>query len=313
MPDLNVYTSTGSKLIHHPDVVKKWQRGFPTPVSLQLGPTSRCNLNCSFCSNAHREVHEDLDFDDLVDFMFGLKYFLGTKTVEITGGGDPTLYPQINELIDFLYGLGLEVGMITNGTLLKTKIEQECLDMLKWVRISMNSLKYVDHIDIPEIKGTLGFSFVWNNETELSKFEKVRDYVREYNPKYVRLVTDCLASDKDQKRISLHLSQIASELGSPYMFQPKTYQTPKECWWGYFKPFLLHNGWVYPCSSVVLNNTADRSFHKKFRMVHMDKFKELYEKEVIPFDNQHCDRCVFFKQNDICSEIRNPNEMVNFI
>lgn len=313
MPDLNVYTSTGSKLIHHPDVVKKWQRGLPTPISLQLGPTSRCNLNCSFCSNVHREVHEDLDFDDLVDFMFRLKFFLGTKTVEITGGGDPTLYPQINELIELINGLGLEVGMITNGTLLKTKIEKECLDMLKWVRISMNSLKYVDHIDIPEIKGTLGFSFVWSNETKLSEFEKVREYVKKYNPKYVRLVTDCLASGEEQKINSLNLSQIASELGSPYMYQSKIFQTPKECWWGYFKPFLLHNGWVYPCSSVVLNNTADRSFHKKFRMVHMDEFADLYDKEIIPFDTQHCDKCVFFKQNDICSKTRNPNEMVNFI
>ncbi len=312
MPDLNVYTSTGSKLIHHPDVVKKWQRGFPTPVSLQLAPTSRCNLNCSFCSNVHREIHEDLDFDDLVEFILGLN-FLGLKTVELSGGGSPTLYPQINELIELINGLGLEVGMITNGTLLKTKIEQECLDMLKWVRISMNSLKYVDHIDIPEIKGTLGFSFVWSNETDWEAFNKIQEYVKEHNPKYVRLVTNCLASDEDQRINSLLLSRIVSELGSPYMFQPKTYRTPKECWWGYFKPFLLHNGWVYPCSSVVLNNTADRSFHEKFRMVYMDKFKEFYEKEVIPFDTENCSHCVFFEQNRICAEIRNPNEMVNFI
>ena len=312
MPDLNVYTSTGSKLIHHPKVVQKWKQGYATPISLQLAPTSRCNLKCSFCSNVHRESHEDLDFNKLVDLLPKWQD-LGMKTVEITGGGDPTLYRHINELIEYIDILGLEMGMISNGVLLKDKIKEENLNRLKWLRISMNCLEFVDSIDIPDIKGTLGFSLVWHKDITFNVFSAVRDHAAKYDPAYVRIVTDCLASDAEQEESSEHLSQLVARYGSPFMYQPKIYKTPKECWWGYFKPFLLHDGWVYPCSSVVLNTKADRSFHEKYRLVRMENLVNYYFDQVSPVDTQLCDRCVFFEQNKICAEIRNPNEMVNFV
>src|SRR3990167_9053877 len=90
------------------------------------------------------------------------------RTVEITGGGNPILYPQINELITYLVNEGLEVGLITNNPL--DRITQKNLDKLTWLRIS---LAYLDKenffkpnnakpINIPTIKGDLGFSYVWN-------------------------------------------------------------------------------------------------------------------------------------------------------
>jgi MoaA/NifB/PqqE/SkfB family radical SAM enzyme len=83
---INTYTSTGSKLIYHPVVVNKlrWE-GKATPISLQVGPTSRCNLNCVFCSNANRETHEDLEIGQLKRVIKELR-FIGLKTVEWTGG-----------------------------------------------------------------------------------------------------------------------------------------------------------------------------------------------------------------------------------
>ena len=57
---IRTFTSTGTKLIHHPDVVKKLQVDrIASPISLQVAPTSRCNLKCVFCSNANRSKHED--------------------------------------------------------------------------------------------------------------------------------------------------------------------------------------------------------------------------------------------------------------
>jgi len=312
MPDLNTYTSTGSKLIHHPKAIKRWKQGYATPISLQLAPTSRCNLKCSFCSNVNRDSYENLDFEDLTSLMPTWKR-MGMKSVEITGGGECCLYPQINELIEFIDNLGLEIGMISNGVLLKDKIKKENLNRLKWLRISMNCLEFVDSIDIPDIKGTLGFSFVWHKDVIFNVFNKVREYAAKHDPKYVRIVTDCLASDEEQKKNSEHLSQLATRYGNPFMFQPKVYKTPKECWWGYFKPFLLHDGWIYPCSSVVLNTKADRSFHEKYRLVRMENLVNYYFDKASPVDTQLCNRCVFFEQNKICAEIRNPNEMVNFI
>ena len=49
---VNTYTSTGSKLVYHGNAIKRIvDHRLGTPISLQIAPTSRCNLNCIFCSN----------------------------------------------------------------------------------------------------------------------------------------------------------------------------------------------------------------------------------------------------------------------
>ena len=128
---IHTFTSTGNKLIHHPKVVNKIKRERKgAPVSIQIGPTSRCNLSCSFCSNANRTKHEDLDPVMLVDFLMHMKD-LGAKAVEWTGGGDPTMYENINYFLEFAGLAGFEQGMITNGILLREKIDEDNLNRLK--------------------------------------------------------------------------------------------------------------------------------------------------------------------------------------
>ena len=128
MDNLRTYTSTGFKLIHHPDVIQrmKLQKRI-MPISLQVAPTSRCNLNCSFCSNANRRKHEDLGLRPLSLILNELSR-LDLKTVEWTGGGDPTLYEGINEIIKVASFCGLEQGFITNGTLVKQVLTRDSLD-----------------------------------------------------------------------------------------------------------------------------------------------------------------------------------------
>jgi MoaA/NifB/PqqE/SkfB family radical SAM enzyme len=40
---------------------------------------------------------------------------IGLSGVEFTGGGEPTLHPQFNEIVEFCYDIGLKVGLCTNG------------------------------------------------------------------------------------------------------------------------------------------------------------------------------------------------------
>ena len=55
-----------------------------------------------------------------------------------------------------------KIGLISNGIQVVENIDKENLDELQWLRISLNSLDYVEDIQVPSIKGTLGFSYVWN-------------------------------------------------------------------------------------------------------------------------------------------------------
>ena len=312
MDYLEIYTSTGNKLVHHPVVVNKIKReNKGTPVSISVGPTSRCNLNCSFCSNANRTKHEDLDREELITILGKLRV-LGLKTIEMTGGGDPTMYEHINFIIAFAEKIGLEQGMITNGILLREKVTQENLNRLKWLRISMNCLDYVWAVDIPKIKGTLGFSYVMNVNTSESVLKNLHEHVEKYNPKYVRIVTNCLATDEEQRFNNNKYGAMVEKMGPPYFYQPKEFQHSNNCYWCYFKPFLLHDGYVYPCSSVVLNSDANGKFHEKYRWCKMTELSEMYEKKMVSFDVSSCNHCVFKSQNDLVDMILNP-EMENFV
>jgi len=307
-----IFTSTGIKLIHHPEVVKKIQdKKMASPISLQIGPTSRCNLKCSFCSNANRTKHEDLDLFETTLLLTRLAD-QGLKTVEWTGGGDPTMYDQINRLIEMAGMLGLEQGMITNGILLRDKLTEKSLGSLKWVRVSINSLEYVDEVRLPEIKGTLGFSYVINEKMTDDVVQRIQQHVEKYNPEYVRVVTNCLATDSEQKRNNEIYSKLIEKWGKPYFYQPKVFERSKECYWCYIKPFVLHDGFVYPCSSVVLNEHAEGKFHERYRWTRMEDLQYKYEEEMKPFPTYNCNHCVFKQQNDLVDMILNP-VMENFV
>jgi MoaA/NifB/PqqE/SkfB family radical SAM enzyme len=310
MSKVRTFTSTGKKLLHHTEAVELFKRDrLGTPISLQVGPTSRCNLKCKFCSNVNRKKHQDLDTYQLQNVILKLLAF-GLKTVEWTGGGDPTLYKGINEMIVFCNKCDLEQGMITNGVELN-KIDT--FEHLKWLRISMNCLEYVDDIEIPDLPHlTMGFSFVHDNPRP-EVLRKLDKYVTKFKPTYVRIVPNCQATDEEQNRNNEIIGSMVEGWGEPYFYQPKMFNRPDECFWCYFKPFLLHDGWVYPCSSVVLNENAGRSFHNKYRWVRMEKLPSMYESRALPCPTNHCDHCVFYDQNADLASLAHPTGMENFV
>ncbi len=306
------WTSTGGKFIHHPEVVKLvMNEKKALPISLQVAPTSRCNLNCVFCSNTNREVHEDIDFDEMLSVIYGLES-LGLKTIEWTGGGDPLMYSSIRDIVDFCHDVGLKQGLITNGLLL-WEYNLEWLNKFDWIRVSMNSLDYVNKFSIPNISGILGFSYVMNEKTTTTTLYQLKKYTDRHNPEYVRIVPNCQSTFAEQERNNKLLSERVSKWGRPFFYQAKKFETPKNCWWCYFKPFLLHDGYVYPCSSVVLNDQADQQFHDKYRWVKATLLKRKYDYEMVPFETGQCNKCVFQPQNDLIESLVNPNGMEMFV
>jgi organic radical activating enzyme len=306
------FTSTGSKLIHHPEVTHRLNKeGKATPISLQVAPTSRCQLKCAFCSNANRKEHEDLDLLEIIELITQLKEH-GLKTVEWTGGGDPTMYHSIWTAILIAHEFGLEQGFITNGLLLH-KMEKSILDMLSWIRISMNCLDYVSQVKLPRIKGVLGFSYVMNEKTTADILHNLNDHVRCYGPEYVRIVPNCQATVEQQIDNNRKYSELVRDWGYPYFYQAKNFESPERCWWGYFKPFVLHDRSVFRCSSVVLNPGSEFTFHRRFKWCDMSELPSKYEKPIEPYIPENCQHCVFKGQNDLVDGIIHKNGLENFI
>jgi MoaA/NifB/PqqE/SkfB family radical SAM enzyme len=64
----------------------------------------------------------------------------GVPAVFFTGGGEPTLHPDILEIVEYVLYKGIELGMITNGA----KISKDWLEVLKnpnfkWIRFSLDA------------------------------------------------------------------------------------------------------------------------------------------------------------------------------
>ena len=314
MNKLDVYTSTGLKILRHGEELTKWNKGIPRPQSLQVAPTEKCSLSCSFCSVAKRSKRLELPFDELCD---ATQQFidLGIKTVEITGGGDPLMYPQINEYLAFLFAAKLQVGMITNSLGINKVLDKELLNQLTWIRISSNVLDYKDRIHIPEgYPGTLGFSYCWTEGfSTKEQLQRIQAIALANNVKYIRVVPDCLGDREKINRQDTLLIPLIRELGEPFFYQQKDFGTPNQCYLAYWKPFLYCDGYVFPCSSTVLNQDADRTFNEKYRWCHWKDVKKIYGESVVSaIDASLCDHCVFCAQNATLEFALNKQSMEDF-
>lgn len=303
------YTSTGEKLLAWPEVLAKLKRyRLPTPINLQISPTNACNLNCQFCSVANRDQSLELPLEDILRFIDELSISGTTKAVEITGGGEPTLYPQINELIDEVKRRGFSIGLITNGLQLCNFVPDCFLAKLTWIRISVNTLEDTGEIQIPKVKGPmLGFSYVWGKPGGEDFLRSLVQLSKKHRVEYVRLVPNCL---EDVTLIQDTLGEIAISLGPPIFFQGKVPRRPEMCYTGYIKPFLYSDGYVYPCNAVSLPLEAKLDFPKSIAMFHMKEASTWMQTKVEgiqTFRYAYCKSCRFANQNDLLDTVMNGN------
>jgi MoaA/NifB/PqqE/SkfB family radical SAM enzyme len=106
------------------------------PVLVEISPTNDCNAKCPWCfyvSSNYKQKHskDNLDKDILLqalDDMAGM----GVNAVSWTGGGDPSVYPWINDAIYHAYSLGLLQAMFTNAYVPIAHPEY-----MQWIRITV--------------------------------------------------------------------------------------------------------------------------------------------------------------------------------
>lgn len=296
--EVDTFTSTGQKILKHPDLINYMNQGKIRPQSLQLAPTNKCNLKCSFCSVAKRKLLDEIPVHEVFEILQRFREY-GTETVEISGGGEPMLHPAINEIILQAYSLGYKIGLITNGTLLDKLLHPKHLD---WLRISANSLDYNKEIFIPKLRpdAYLGFSYCFDYEGDstIETLLKIKDLAIKHNARYVRVVPNCIG---DVEKRHQKIKDIVEKLGKPLFYQEKRKDVFNNCWIGYLKPFLNADGYVYPCSSTVLNEDAERQFNPKYRWYHWRDMARVYgangTRVISPVDGSRCADCVFTGNN----------------
>jgi len=133
-------------------------KNIPVPISVNLDLTSACSNRCDYCIDKMvLNTGKFLSLDYIKELIGDWKG-KGLKSVIIIGGGEPTLHPQFEEVIMFLKGLSLEVGIVSNGAKIE-KIKNVCRLFGKndWIRFSIDAGKNSTFQELhhPQIKITL--------------------------------------------------------------------------------------------------------------------------------------------------------------
>ena len=309
-----LFTSTGSKFWKHRESLENYRRGNGnTVVSTHISPEGRCNLACPYCSVTYRQNKNRLSLGTIQDYVHKLKS-RGLKAVILTGGGEPTLYPNINELLEFLFGQGLKVALITNGTNFH-KLDWGLVERLTWIRISVNVFDgWESRIRLPKAlpeSVTLGMSFIYTPQHEadttnlveiLGRVKGLADTLR---ARYVRLLPNCLLDQNSLLREHLALSKIIQQLDDKRFFhQGKVHEPPTAavCHQSFFRPYLSEEpfpgtdipGTVFPCDSIVLNQDLEH-FNEKFALCAPAQILDYLDRNIVArFDpRSNCTGCVF--------------------
>ena len=144
--DIKATPYSSLKLFAHADKLQSLKRGERTaPLYVRIKPTNRCNQRCNYCCYADSTLAfvEGVKETDQIPWekmqeIIGDLASMGVKALTFSGGGEPLVYPHINEAMRLVLDKGIDLSLITNGHLLRGETAELSLGA-KWVRVSFDS------------------------------------------------------------------------------------------------------------------------------------------------------------------------------
>ncbi|MBC1623818.1 radical SAM protein [Listeria welshimeri] len=295
------------------------------PISVEIHLTNDCNANCGFCSYKMRKrKKEQISSDKLQELLKSLVK-LQVKSVYLSGGGEPTLHPDIEYVIKFLHKKNIKVALITNG--MNEEIIKRAASYCEYILINipdhkkmeckkMMGIENIDKIKLLprelENKCLLGARIVLTDKNT-SSFEESAKEISSWGFDYVQCTPavdyekqEYLLSDKILKNISKGL--IFNNKDVSLMYKESNDSEINDC-------FSINNrlhttinalGEVYLCPTLVSIN-RDLSIGN----INEVKLEELWNsknhKEIIDFININCvpAKCSFCRFNGYNKLIQN--------
>ncbi len=107
-------------------------------LSMEIEFSRICNFRCSYCYvEEEKERTNELSRNEIKDVILQAKN-LGARKIIILGG-EPSIYPHISEMIDFLDNEELEIEMFTNGAGINQEMANVLAKSKVRVALKMNS------------------------------------------------------------------------------------------------------------------------------------------------------------------------------
>lgn len=252
------------------------------PLTADIFLTDFCNLSCSYCRYYH-DTGSYMPFEKFKLYVRKLQQ-LGVKGFILTGGGEPTIHPQFNDIISWLETNRISYGINTNGVryiacnpvFFKFSIDtgeekryQEIRGRNKLKDVIENIKKAIKHKVDNGTTTNIGVQCVVQNRDDmLSFYEKVKylsvDYI------YFRPL-EHTHRPKDENNLIKELQLIAKDdnrVQISYKFGLSDYK-PAKCFAQWSVITLNHQGDVLYCchkpNEIVGNILDDDIINKKNR------------------------------------------------
>lgn len=143
------------------------------PITIEIVPSLECPFKCPACtyiqnkSKLKGSFHKRLMTKKVFDRILKESKKIGAKSLIFTGGGEPSMNPQLTEWTQQAVNRNFKVGLYTNGLIYnEDKIRRLLSTNLSFVRISLNAGRSETHSRM--------FGYASSNEVEKeSVFNKI--------------------------------------------------------------------------------------------------------------------------------------------
>lgn len=108
-------------------------------ITCEIDLSNRCQNGCSFCMFKEYRKAAPVDLNHVVcyDLLYDLKA-MGVRSITFTGGGEPTLHPRFESIVNIAKAYEFELGLITNGITL-AEHDEDFYKQFRFVRISLDA------------------------------------------------------------------------------------------------------------------------------------------------------------------------------
>jgi len=315
----------------------------PSPKTVEFFLSDKCNHSCIGCHS--KELQEDnpsfLDIKNAKNVLDELT-LLGVESIEISGGGEPLLYPDLKEFVLYAKKCGFSIGMISNLSIFEPELYTVLVKNLTFIRVALDSSNKETY---KQIHQSDSFDILLDNVSKLFEAKKRFESNTTIGAKFLvskKNNDEILSSVKLAKKAGFDYIQFKALRNSDYalslkesnecnkiIVKAKSFQTDKfrvfgstiktflenKCYLSPLHPLIDSDGLVYLCAHF-----QNRRKTHKIGDIYSQKFLDFWGKKKhlsvinnIKHDECNVFDCPFHEPNKVVEDIKNNNLHLEFI
>lgn len=109
------------------------------PYHVEIHPADRCNVDCFFCSTAALRGTDEVPMPRFAEMLGELRE-AGTRSLRLSGGGEPLFHRKIKDFLAAIQASGLPIeNLTTNAVLLRSEVAERIAATCDTVTVSLNT------------------------------------------------------------------------------------------------------------------------------------------------------------------------------